>query len=105
MPPLVGHRHRPGESPLYADTCLGLLLCHDMGFYLLIGVGFCLLYMWWPLNCKGSFLLGRGSWIVERVSSSHGRKDSLPLHVLGEECAEHDSNHHRADAAKRDFFA
>jgi hypothetical protein len=39
MPPsLVGHRRRPGESLLCAGACLGLLLCRDTGFCLLIGV-------------------------------------------------------------------
>jgi hypothetical protein len=41
MPPsLVGHRRQPGESLLYADACLGLLLCRHGGFCLFIGVGF-----------------------------------------------------------------
>jgi hypothetical protein len=38
-PPLVGPHHRPGESLLRVDTHLGLLLCHDISFYLLIGIG------------------------------------------------------------------
>jgi hypothetical protein len=42
-PPLAGHHHLPGESLLYAGACLGLLLCCDIGFCLLIGVGLRLL--------------------------------------------------------------
>jgi hypothetical protein len=79
MPPLVGNPCRLDESLLCASACLGLLLYHDTGFYLLIGVGPHLLHMWWPLSCKGNTLLGRGSWIAERVSWSHGRKDWWPL--------------------------
>jgi hypothetical protein len=40
---LTGHRRRLGESLLCAGACLGLLLCHDVGFCLLIGVGLHLL--------------------------------------------------------------
>jgi hypothetical protein len=79
MPPLVGHPYRPGESLLYVDACLGILLYRDANFYLLIGIGPHLLHMRWLLSCKGSSLLGRGSWIAERVPWSHGRKDWRPL--------------------------
>jgi hypothetical protein len=67
-PPLVGHPCRPGEPLLYAGACLGLPLCPDSGFYLLIGIGPCLLRTRCTLSCRGSSLLGRGSWIAERVS-------------------------------------
>jgi hypothetical protein len=87
MPPLVGHSHRPGEYLLYVSTCLGLLLYCYVGFDLLICVGPCLLRMRWLLSCKGSSLLGRGSWIAERVSWSHGRKDWQPLHTRLGRCA------------------
>jgi hypothetical protein len=75
MPSLVEHHRRPSESLLYVGACLGLLLCHDVDFYLLIGVGLCLLHMRWPLSCRGISLLGRGRWIAERVPSLRGRKD------------------------------
>jgi hypothetical protein len=43
MPPsLAGHCRRPGEC---ASARLALLLCRDIGFCLLIGVGLCLLCM------------------------------------------------------------
>jgi hypothetical protein len=42
-PSLAGHHHQPGESLLCADACLGLLLCHDIDFCLLIGIGLHLL--------------------------------------------------------------
>jgi hypothetical protein len=67
MPPLVGHCHRPSESLLLAGIRLGLLLCCDADFHLLIDIGLHLLRTRWLLNYKGSFLLGR--W------SSCGRKD------------------------------
>jgi hypothetical protein len=38
-PPLVRHRHQPGESSTYADACLGLLLHRDTDFCSLIGAG------------------------------------------------------------------
>jgi hypothetical protein len=82
MPPsLAGHCRHSGESLLFAESRLGLLLCHDAGFCLLLGVGLCLLHMRRPLSCKGSSLLGRGSWIVVKVPSSCGRKGWRPLHV------------------------
>jgi hypothetical protein len=44
MPPsLTGRHRRPSESLLCVGACLGLLLCHDAEFSLLIGVGFLLL--------------------------------------------------------------
>jgi hypothetical protein len=46
MPPsLVGHHRRPGESLLYANARMGLLLCRDASFCLFIGIGLCLLCM------------------------------------------------------------
>jgi hypothetical protein len=84
--PSVGHRHRPGESLLCAGACLGLLHCHDTGFYLLIGVGLHLLHMRWPLSCKGSSLLERGSWTAKRVPWSRGRKDWHPFCVCLGRC-------------------
>jgi hypothetical protein len=69
MPPLVRHHHQPGGSLLCAGAFLGLLLCHDTDLCLLIGVGPRLLHMWWPSSCRHNSLLGKGSWIVERVSS------------------------------------
>jgi hypothetical protein len=47
MPPLVSPHRRPGESLLRVGTCLGLLLCHDVGFCLLIDVGLHLICMLW----------------------------------------------------------
>jgi hypothetical protein len=84
----IGHCHLPGESLLCAGACLGLLLCCDTDFYLLISIGFHLLHIWWPLSCKGNFLLDRGSWIAERVSLPCGRKDWLPLHACLGRCAQ-----------------
>jgi hypothetical protein len=40
---LVVHRRQPSESLLCVGTCLGLLLCRDTDFSLLIGVGLRLL--------------------------------------------------------------
>jgi hypothetical protein len=46
MPPsLVEHHRQPSEPLLYAGTRLGLLLCRDANFFLLIGIGFCVLRM------------------------------------------------------------
>jgi hypothetical protein len=56
MPPLVGPRRHPSESLLCADARLGLLLCRDVGFCLLLGVGLRLLRMRWPLSWKSSSL-------------------------------------------------
>jgi hypothetical protein len=60
--------------------------------------------MRWPLNYKGNFLLGRGSWIAERVPSSRGRWDWLPSHALGEVCIECYASRVRDDVAEQDFF-
>jgi hypothetical protein len=61
MPPLVGPRRRPGESLLRAEARLGLLLCHDPDFCLLIGVELRLVRMRWPSSCKSSSMPKRGS--------------------------------------------
>jgi hypothetical protein len=45
MPPIVGPRHWPGESLIHAGARLGLLLCHDAAFCMLIGVELRLLRM------------------------------------------------------------
>jgi hypothetical protein len=103
-PSLAGHHHQPGESLLCVNAHLGLLLCRDTGFCLLIGVGHCLLCMRRPLSCKGSSLLGRGRWIATKVPSSRGRKGWWPLRALGEVHAEHDASRTYADAIQRDFF-
>jgi hypothetical protein len=92
MPPLVGPCHWPGESLLRADAHLGLLLCCDADFPLLIGVGLRVLCVRWPLNYMRSFSLGGESWIAERVLSSCGKKDLPPLHALGETCNERDAS-------------
>jgi hypothetical protein len=60
--------------------------------------------MRWPLNYKGSFLLGRGSWIAERMPSSRGSKDGLPSCTLGEACVGCDASHVCAEVVERDFF-
>jgi hypothetical protein len=86
MPPLVGHHHRPGQSLLCAGARLGLLLCCDASFFLLIGVGLHLLHMRWPSSCKGSSLPGSRSWIAKRVSLSCGRKAWWPLHARSGRC-------------------
>jgi hypothetical protein len=107
MPPLVGHRHHPCESLLWAGACLGLLLCRDAGFFLLIGVGLHLLRTRSPLSCKSSSLLGRGSWIAERVPSSRGKMGWWPLLARLRRCewnAERDASRARADAIQWDFF-
>jgi hypothetical protein len=97
-PPLLArHRRRPHELLLCASVCLGLLLCLDASFCSLNGVGFHVLHTWWPLSCKGSFLPGRGSWIVERVPSPCGRKDWRSLCTLGEVRKEHDASHARVN--------
>jgi hypothetical protein len=85
-PPIVGPRHRLGDSLLCASARLGLLLCHNVGFCLMIGIGIHLLRMRWSSSCKSSSLPGRGSWIAKRVSSSHGRKAWQPLHVHSGRC-------------------
>jgi hypothetical protein len=43
-PSLAGHHHQPGESLLCVGTYLGLFLCHDVGFCLLIGIWLHLLH-------------------------------------------------------------
>jgi hypothetical protein len=88
MPPLVGHPRMPGESLLYAGAYLGLMLCRDASFYLLIGIGPCLLHTRWLLSCRGSSLLRRGSWIAERVLWLHRRKDWQPLHTCLGRCTQ-----------------
>jgi hypothetical protein len=80
-PPLVSHRRRPCESLLHADPRLGLLLCYDASFCLLIRRGPHLVRIWRPLSCIGSFLPGRGSWTAEKVLSSCGWKGWRPLHA------------------------
>jgi hypothetical protein len=86
MPPLVRHPRRPYESLLYAGACLGMLLCRDASFYLLIRIGPCLFHTRWPLSCRGSSLLRRGSWIAERVLWLRGRKDWRPFHACLGRC-------------------
>jgi hypothetical protein len=86
IPPLLRPHRRLGESLLHAGAPLGLLLCHDAGFCLLIGVGLHLLRMRWPSSCKSSSLPRRGSWIVERVPSSRGRKAWWPLRARSGRC-------------------
>jgi hypothetical protein len=88
MPPTVRHCHRSGGSLLCASACLGLLLCHDTGLCLLIGVGLCLLQMRWPLSYRGSSLLRKGSWIAGKVPSSCGRMDWQPLSAPLERCTQ-----------------
>jgi hypothetical protein len=61
MPPLVSQHYRLGESLLHVDAHLGLLICHDVDFCLLTGIGPRLLHIWWSLSCKASSLPGRGS--------------------------------------------
>jgi hypothetical protein len=46
VPPLVRHLCRPGGSIPHAGACLGLLLCRDACFGLLIGVGPHLFHVW-----------------------------------------------------------
>jgi hypothetical protein len=87
-PPLARPHHRPGESLLLIDAHLGLLLCHDADFCLLIGVGLHLLCMRWLSSCKSSSMLRRGSWIAEMVPSSCGRKAWRPLCARTGRCAQ-----------------
>jgi hypothetical protein len=87
MPPLVEPHRRSGESLLYFDARLGLLLCRDADFSMFIGVGLHLLCMQWPSSCKSSSLPGRGSWIAERLPSSCGRKAWRPLRMRLGRCA------------------
>jgi hypothetical protein len=49
--------------------------CHNAGLCLLIGVGSCLLQMWWSSSCSGSSLLGSGSWTAGKAPMSCGRMD------------------------------
>jgi hypothetical protein len=43
---LVGPHRLPGESIPYVDAFLGLPLCRDDGFGLLVGIGLNLLHAW-----------------------------------------------------------
>jgi hypothetical protein len=87
-PPLARPHHRLGESLLLIDAHLGLLLCRDADFCLLIGVGLHLLCMRWLSSCKSSSMLRRGSWIAEMVPSSCGRKAWRPLCARTGRCAQ-----------------
>jgi hypothetical protein len=54
----------------------------------MIGIGLHLLHMWWPSSYKSSSVPGRGSWIVERVPSSCGRKAWWALRTFSGRCAQ-----------------
>jgi hypothetical protein len=87
MTPPVGCHHQSCGFLLCAGTCLGLLFCREAGLCLLIVVGLHLLQMGWPLRCRGSSLLGRGSWIARKVPLPHGRMDWQSLSAPLERCA------------------
>jgi hypothetical protein len=61
MPRPVWCCHWSGGSSLYANACLGWLLCHDTGLCLLIGAGLCLLLAQWPSSYEGSSFPGEGA--------------------------------------------
>jgi hypothetical protein len=66
-----------------------MLACYrHAGLCLLIGVGLCLIQMWWPLSYRVSFLPGRGSWIAGKASSPCGRMDWWLLSAPLERCAQ-----------------
>jgi hypothetical protein len=96
---LSSHRARTDASSSRASPsvrwvftlcrCLpGLASCHDVDLHLLVGVGLCLLQMWWSSSCRGSSLLGRGSWTVGKAPMPFGRMDWWLLNAPSKRCAQ-----------------